>query len=287
MSRYHEDGNGALRHVRAWRPSLPKHPSQRRAMSISLDQAASLPASCFDKQFTHVPTYDQKSLGSCTDNAALYNLRHVLVKHDLDSGLSVDEVLKNLFEPSRLYLYAKARQRQGTPLTEDSGSDTETTHEALEFVGVCDEKFMPYSDDPEVWSRPPSAEAEADAANHRELLGYEPDSIEAQKHSIVQGFGVQFGFTCYKGLMSRRAAETGEIPMPAPSERSIGAHEMYRVGFDDNCVVGESKGVWIVAQSWGEWGATFDGVRRYGLMPYDYDRAGLASDFRTIRLVRA
>jgi C1A family cysteine protease len=274
--------------MRAWRPSAPKHPSLRRTISVTPEEAAKLPSSFFDKDFTPVPTYDQGQLGSCTAQAACYSYRHVLVKRLIASGKTVADLLADpslIFAPSRLFVYDEARKRQGTPLTEDSGSDTDTTNAVLESIGVCDEKLCPYSDDETVWSKEPGQAAVADAPEHKELLGYEPASINAQKHSIVQGYGVQFGFTCYEGLMSEHAAKTGEVPMPASGEQSIGGHEMYKCGFDDNYVIGSSKGVWIVAQSWGTWGATYDGVQRYALLPYDYDHEGLASDNRTVRLV--
>jgi len=85
-----------------------------------------------------------------------------------------------------------------------------------------------------------------------------------------------FGFAVYESLESQTVAETGNAPMPKPTEQALGGHAVLAVGYDDG------KKRFIVRNSWGaEWGAA-----GYFTLPYPYLLdANLADDFWTIKSV--
>ena len=82
-----------------------------------------------------------------------------------------------------------------------------------------------------------------------------------------------FGFTVYSSI--RDATSTGSIPFPAQNDSVDGGHAVVAVGYDDNKVVGKSKGAIRIRNSWGlNWGE-----QGYGWLPYTYIEAGLAVDW--------
>jgi C1A family cysteine protease len=69
-----------------------------------------------------------------------------------------------------------------------------------------------------------------------------------------------FGLTVYESFESPQVAKTGVVPMPAPSEQTLGGHAVMAMGYDDG------KQVFIVRNSWRPgWG-----LKGYFLMPYAY-----------------
>lgn len=279
--RVQKDGNGVERHMRAYRPALKLPPSHRRLMVAPPSALAALPDAIYPAQIGLVPTYDQGGIGSCTANAVAYDMTNVMIIALAMKGLKVQDV----FRPSRMFIYKKTRQIEGTPLDEDSGATIADTNQALETYGAPTEELDPYVDDGIAFALPPTDEETRDALKHQALLSYEPISIADQKHCMAQGFGVQCGFTCFESLMTRQCAETGLVLPPEPGERTVGGHAIYKVGYDNNMKVGSAIGAWLCLWSWGEWGAEIDGMKRYGWLPFSYDRDGLAGDNRTIRLV--
>jgi C1A family cysteine protease len=82
----------------------------------------------------------------------------------------------------------------------------------------------------------------------------------------------------YESFESQHVAQTGNVPMPAPSESAIGGHAVLAVGYDDK------HRQFLVRNSWGSsWGK-----KGYCHMPYEYlINTNLASDFWTISLIKA
>ena len=103
-------------------------------------------------------------------------------------------------------------------------------------------------------------------------------TLSQMKGCLASGYPFVFGFTVYDSFESAEVAKTGVVPMPAPRESVLGGHAVLAVGYDD----GQQR--FIVRNSWG----TGWGMQGYFTIPYAYltDR-GLASDFWTIRLIRA
>lgn len=96
------------------------------------------------------------------------------------------------------------------------------------------------------------------------------------KGCLAQGYPFVAGFTVYESFESPEVAKTGIVPMPAPSEQTVGGHAVLVVGYDD------SQSMWLVRNSWG----TGWGIGGYFWMPYAYfTNRMLSSDFWTLKIV--
>lgn len=102
------------------------------------------------------------------------------------------------------------------------------------------------------------------------------------KAVLAAGFPAVFGFPYDASLED---SNTGEIRMPNKAEkaqlkkdlaaRAQLGHAVLAVGYDDEYVIGEEQGAFLIQNSWGkEWGK--DG---YGWLPYAYLLEGLATDW--------
>jgi C1A family cysteine protease len=219
--------------------------------------------------------YDQGQIGSCTANA-------FCGAYKLLSG--------NTWEPSRRYFYyyerlAEDPNHNPADLT-DSGGDVEDGAQFVEQNGICSEALCPY--DPANINTPPSAEADADASQHK-IQSYANIPIDNKllttiKHSLTTGNPVLIGIQVYNSFESSKTAQTGIVTLPHPvrygdpndsRDPYMGGHEMLCVGYDDH------KKLVTVLNSWGSsWG---DGGFCY--IPYSYlTNKNLAIEFATITL---
>jgi C1A family cysteine protease len=201
--------------------------------------------------------YDQGHLGSCTANAIAAAFEFDLLKQGLTD-----------FVPSRLFIYYNERAREGT-VEVDSGAMIRDGIKSVSKQGVCDEVSWPY-DIARFSEQPP-------ASCYREALGNLATSYQRVARTLGQlkgclaaGFPIVFGFRVYESFESPEVAQTGEVPMPAPTEEALGGHAVLAVGYDD------ATGRFLVRNSWGSsWGQ--DG---HFTMPYAYlTERSLASDF--------
>lgn len=273
--RHHEDGNGILRHMRGMHPDRPVPPSHKRFMLVP--PGTTFPVKFFWSPMTQVRVRDQGQEGCCVGEtyAELIDALHAKAGK-----------LTPATETSEQDAYKVARANAGTPLTEDSGTTGADMTAAASAVGVTTEALCPFSDQETSYSAERTPEQIADAATRKLELDLMCPTLEQIKFSLTQGFGLMSGFTCFPGIMTSHAAQTGEIPLPTAGQNNIGGHEMGTVGWDDDYVIpGASPGVLVLRQHWNLWGATFEGVQSYGLMPYDAINQGIIGDFRSIRLV--
>jgi C1A family cysteine protease len=90
------------------------------------------------------------------------------------------------------------------------------------------------------------------------------------KSCLAAGYPFVFGFSVYDSFESAAVAATGIVPLPDVStEELLGGHAVMACGYND------AKQVFIVRNSWGEWGNN-----GYFTLPYSYMTSGdLASDF--------
>jgi C1A family cysteine protease len=140
-------------------------------------------------------------------------------------------------------------------------------------TGVCLESTWGY--DTSKFADEPPPEAVAQRAQHKALFHYGCPDLDTLKHSLAQGFPVQFGFEVYRSMMN---ASKGDVPYPV-GDTQIGGHAVLAVGYDDNYKIGFEKGAVKFQNSWGDaWG-----VRGFGYLPYRYFVEDMASDFRTLR----
>ena len=145
----------------------------------------------------------------------------------------------------------------------------------LAKLGAPPESLWPY--DIQAFATKPPAQAFTVALSHQ-ALNYQrvTQSLAQLKGALAAGFPFVFGFTVYESFESEAVAKSGVVPLPSPTERSLGGHAVMAVGYDD------STQVFRVENSWGPtWGQ-----KGFFTIPYAYlASADLASDFWTIRLV--
>jgi C1A family cysteine protease len=101
-------------------------------------------------------------------------------------------------------------------------------------------------------------------------------NLNLLKGYVASGYPFVFGFTVYESFESQAVADSGVVPMPSPTEETLGGHAVLAVGYDD------SAQRFIIRNSWG----TGWGMNGYFTMPYGYvTDANLADNLWTIRLI--
>ena len=209
------------------------------------------------------PVYNQGQLGSCTANG-------------IGAAIEFDQRKQKLkeFVPSRLFIYYNERVIEGT-VSQDAGAQIRDGVKSVAKAGAPAETVWPY--DIKLFAQKPPQKAYDDAKlDVVSSYARVAQNLSQMKGCLADGFPFVFGFTVYDSFESQAVAQSGIVPMPAPSESVLGGHCVVAVGYDD------AKRVFIVRNSWGtDWG-----LKGYCLMPYEYLLSpSLASDFWTIRSV--
>jgi C1A family cysteine protease len=240
-----------------WHPDLP----DARDHFYSAPLANALPAAV-DLRPTCPPVYDQGQLGSCTANA-------------IAAAIEFDREKENLtdFVPSRLFIYYNERVMEGT-VPYDAGAQIRDGIKSVANIGAAPEADWPY-DIAKFADKPPAkayTDAKLDRAlRYQRLVNY----LQQLQGCLASGFGFVFGFTVYESFESQTVAQTGVMPMPAPSEKKLGGHAVMAVGYDN------ASRMMIVRNSWG----TSWGKAGYFMMPYEFIIGPNCSDFWTISSV--
>jgi len=243
-----------------WIPDLPDH--RDHLYAAPMEVVAKLPSKV-DLRPQCPPVYDQGQLGSCTANSIGGGFEFTLIKEK-----------KPDFMPSRLFIYYNERVIEGT-VKSDSGAQIRDGIKSIANQGVCPETEWPYIITK--FTTKPPAKAYKDALKNQ-ALSYSrvTQSLNQFKGCLASGYPFVFGITVYESFESQEVAKTGNVPMPASHEKSLGGHAILAVGYDD------STQRFIIRNSWGPgWGQ-----KGYFTLPYAYLLdTGLSSDFWTIRIV--
>jgi C1A family cysteine protease len=223
------------------------------------------------------PVEDQKTLGSCTANAAAgvveYFQRRAFGRH---------------IDASRLFIYKTTRNLMG--VTGDTGAWLRNTMGALVLCGVPPERYWPYII-PAFDNEPPSfAYAVADNYEAISYFCHDPigqnrpklEVLNSVKAYVAAGIPSMFGFFGFPSFSNSDVK--GGIPYPCPNEQAQWGHAIVVAGYDDNKKIknkncnASTTGAFLIRNSWGSgWG---DGG--YGWLPYAYVTSGIALDFWSI-----
>jgi C1A family cysteine protease len=209
------------------------------------------------------PVYDQGQLGSCTANAIAAAVEFDLMKEK-----------KNVFIPSRLFIYYNERVMEGT-VDSDSGAQIRDGVKSVASKGDCPEKLWPY--DINKFTEKPPQSCFKEGVKHK-AVQYQRviRDLNQMKGCMASGYPFVFGFSVYQSFESQQVAKSGHASMPAPGEKAVGGHAVVAVGYDD------SQNWFIVRNSWG----TGWGMKGYFTLPYAYLlNESLSDDFWTIRIV--
>jgi len=244
-----------------WRPDTP---DMRDMMSaVPVRAVSKLPASVDLSTLKSMPpVYDQGQLGSCTGNAIAGGFEFDLGKQKLP-----------VFQPSRLAIYYDERVIERTT-REDAGAEIRDGMKVIAKTGAARETLWPYTVS-KFAVKPPKAYYEAAKAHTCVAYKRVPQSEGAIKSVLASGLPIVFGITVYDSFESDAVAESGTVPMPKKTEKSLGGHAILMVGY--------TKTRFKFRNSWGsDWGK-----KGYATLPLDYVLdSDLASDFWTIQTVK-
>ena len=196
------DVAGVPRHMKGWKPDRP----DPRDKLFAVPQTFTLPDTA-DLRPMCPPVVDQGRIGSCTANSSSSALAFLERKAKSDV----------LF--SRLFIYAKTREIEGTPLSEDSGAAIRDVMKVFSTYGAPYESDWPYIESK--FSQEPPADVAQKALAHKALIYYRCPDLFTLKASLHQGFPVVIGFSVPDNLFSNECAETGILMPPAPERASM------------------------------------------------------------------
>lgn len=195
------------------------------------------------------PVVDQGNLGSCTANAIASGLREYW---EIESG--------KLIPLSRLWLYWEERFLEGT-VNEDAGAYIRDGMKVLQKKGCAPEAEWPY-DITKFAQQPPAL---TDTTQFRISEYHRVTNLALLKTALAEGYPVVIGIQVFESFESDEVAQTGIVPLPAPSEQLLGGHAVLAAGYKDD-LHQKGQGMLICRNSWGPgWGD-----KGYFYLPYSY-----------------
>ena len=188
------------------------------------------------------PVLDQGELGSCTANALAHLWGFLELKAMREKVQDAEEFDPSKFvSPSRLFLYYQERSIEGD-ISDDNGADAYDGVQSLINVGCCDETVWPY--DIDQFDTEPSADAYAQAADHKISDYAELKDLDGMRRCLFNGLPFTFGIDTFKNFEDL----SEDFIMPSPEGKREGGHQMCVVGYDDTK---GDHGCFIILNSWG------------------------------------
>lgn len=205
---------------------------------------------------------DQQQLGACVDFATISMVQRLFIREFMQSGKTHAEALVLAALLSALFLYYYTRAAEGTPPTEDSGSQVGTPLRVLASIGCCDESTWSYDDYQEKFSEEPPASAVSEAAQHKDLLDFDLPDQKSMQRSLADGFSFIVGISVYQGMEAPPAITTGIVPMPGPDDEPLGGHGVEICGY----IKINGSLYWVMKNSWSDQ----VGDKGYFYLPFGY-----------------
>jgi len=261
------------------RDYTPETDSVADMLSAAPTYSADLPPQSADLREWCSPVEDQRSLGSCTANAATGALEYLQRKF-----------FNSYVDMSRLFVYKNTRKLMG--VQGDTGAGIRDTIKSLSLFGAPPEQYWPYNVDS--YDLEPTQFVYAMAQSYKAIKYFKVDhevatpqnvneTILEIKRQLAAGFPLVFGFMVYQSMPSPGTKKV-DIPLPSRGDYPKGGHAVMACGYDDNremptTIPGRTvKGAFLIRNSWGSsWG---DGG--YGWLPYAYVNARQALDWWAI-----
>src|SRR6202789_2141611 len=187
-----------------WIPDTPDH---RDYLYSAIAPKVKLPPKV-DLRSEDSPIENQGHLGSCTANALAGNLQFL----ERVSGQTYKDV-------SRLFIYYNERAVEGT-VGFDSGAMIRDGIKVLAKYGVCPESTWPY--EISGFTRKPTTLCYKEGLKRRITSYRRLQTINEMLNCLAEGFPFVFGFTVYESFESLKVAQTGIVPIPKKSERTLG-----------------------------------------------------------------
>lgn len=246
-----------------WLPDIPDFrdkpykavvPSSVLPSAIDLRNRAEWPAAL-----------DQGSIGSCVGNATARAIFYEKIKKLTSGGkyAGMSEFLSNkqLFDPSRLFIYYGAREIIGLQEV-DSGCYIRDAIKVVYNIGAPRETGWKY--DPAKFAVKPPKRQYTSAPYHK-ITSYKsvPTTVEDVKKALAEDYPVIVGFAVFSNFQV-------DLQFPGQFDYMLGGHAVLVVGYDD------ATQRFTYLNSWGpDWGHG-----GYGTIPYGYlANPNLADDF--------
>ena len=250
-----------------WLPDIPDH---RDIMFKATNAPLMLPPAIDLTNRAEWPEpYDQGDLGSCVAQAIAGAVYYEKIKRLTAGGkyAGMNEFLSNkqLFHPSRLFIYYGAREQIGL-IPVDSGSYIRDAIKVVYNQGAPRETGWPYLI--EKFAKKPLKRVYKSAPYHK-ITSYRsvPVDVAEVKKALAEDYPVVVGFAVFNSFFNDQA---GNINYPSQYDYMIGGHAVLLVGYDD------ATGRFKFRNSWGpSWG-----TGGYGTIPYGYiSNPNLSDDF--------
>ena len=251
-------------HKYGWTPDLPDH---RDHVYLAKAPTADLPKKVALRM---PPVLNQGDLGSCTANA----IANAHLYCQIRASKIMGALGQSPFLPSRLFIYLNERVMEGT-VKVDAGAMIRDGFKSIAREGVCPEDMWVY--DVAKFTKTPPRKCYKAALDHQ-AIQYKsiPRDLEQFKSCLASGYPFVLGITICESFETDAVARSGKVPLPSPTERSLGGHAVLCCGYDDRTQR------FIVQNSWGpEWGS-----KGFFFLPYEYlMNDNLSDDFWTVTQV--
>lgn len=191
------------------------------------------------------PVRDQGDEGTCVAFASV-----VGVKEFEDS-----KEYKRLITLSPRFLYNLCKKFDGAP--DEEGTYPRLAMKMLLKFGVCPERYWPYQ--PHQRDLPKKGASQS-AKRYRIIAYARLKGLPEMKRSLLVNGPFLCGVKVFKSWFSKKAIQTGIIPMPKKGEDILGGHAICIVGYEDKKELFKFKNSW--GKKWADNG--------YGYLPYAY-----------------